>query len=227
MANEQITMVNTFENISTLEDNLAAEITTKLAEEIAKNGAATLLISGGSTPIGLYKKMSTFTIDWSKVTIGLVDERFVENTSDFSNEKLAKNNLMIHHAAVAKFFPMVVNVNDVEDNTARVNEQYSIFKNPTVVVLGMGGDGHTASLFPSDVKSEENVASNTFSYNVIQTFAPAEPKIRITCSKQLLLSGKHIYLMITGKEKLSILETAAEKQLPISYFTDKTIVYFT
>lgn len=220
-------MLNTFENKNILEENLAAEISTKLANEIVLNGAATLLVSGGSTPIELYKKISTSTIDWSKVTIGLVDERFVENTSEFSNEKLVKNNLMILIASAAKFFPMVVNVNDVVNNTAQVNEHYSIFKNPTVVVLGMGGDGHTASLFPNDEKSEENLAATSSSLNVIQTFAPTEPKVRITCTKQLLLSGKYIYLMITGKEKLTILETSSDKQLPISYFTDKTIVYFT
>ena len=73
-----------------LEDALLQDIKFIISEDIIKFGKAKLLLSGGSTPSGLYRKLSSTPLEWSKVIVGLVDERFVENSSDYSNEKLIK-----------------------------------------------------------------------------------------------------------------------------------------
>jgi 6-phosphogluconolactonase len=216
----------TFQNKAELEVRLAAEIADKLAQEIKSKNSATLLVSGGSTPTQLYQKLSEHNIEWNKVIIGLVDERYVPNTSDYSNEKLVKNNLMINNAAEAKFLPMVEDENDSLNNITQVRASYAVFVNPTVVVLGMGSDGHTASLFPNDEASENNLRSPEIKPLAIQTKAPVEPKHRITCSKELLLSSPNIYLMIVGQDKLSVLNESKEKQYPIAKFTHKSNVYF-
>ena len=94
-----------------LEDALLQDIKFIISEDIIKFGKATILLSGGSTPSGLYRKLSSTQLDWSKVIVGLVDERFVENSSDYSNEKLIKfghtNDLSIrvldHHKKYTNF----------------------------------------------------------------------------------------------------------------------------
>jgi 6-phosphogluconolactonase len=216
----------TFQNKAELEVRLAAEIADKMAQEIKSKNSATLLVSGGSTPTQLYQKLSEHSIEWSKITIGLVDERYVPNTSDFSNEKLVKNNLMINNATEAKFLPMVEDEDNALNNITQVRNSYTVFVNPTVVVLGMGSDGHTASLFPNDEASENNLRSPEIKPLAIQTKAPVEPKHRITCGKELLLSSPNIYLMIVGQDKLSVLNESKVKQYPIAKFTDKSNVYF-
>jgi 6-phosphogluconolactonase len=215
----------TFLTKEELEEQLAIEIANKLTQELKAKDKATLLVSGGSTPTQLYQKLSRQIIDWSKITIGLVDERYVPNTSDFSNEKLVKHNLIINNAASAKFLPMVVDENNLIGNVDKVASTYALFANPTVVILGMGGDGHTASLFPNDKPSEDNLRSADIKPYVIQTNAPNEPKIRITCSKNLILSAANIYLMIIGQEKLNVLNESKIKQYPIAQFADKSNVY--
>jgi 6-phosphogluconolactonase len=219
-------MILTFENKEALEADLAVEIAAKLTQAITTENKATLLVSGGSTPVNLYQKLSEHNIDWSKITIGLVDERYVPNTSNYSNEKLVKTNLMVNHAASAAFLPMVGDENDIKNNIQKVDSDYAVFVNPTVAILGMGADGHTASLFPNDEASENNLRSKEIKPYVIQTKAPSEPKIRITCSKNLLLSAANIYLMIIGEDKLAVLKESKEKQYPIAEFTGKSNVYY-
>jgi 6-phosphogluconolactonase len=216
----------TFPHKEELEAHLAMEIATKLAQEIKAKNNATLLVSGGSTPTNLYQKLSKHAIDWSKITIGLVDERYVPNTSDYSNEKLVKNNLILNNAASAIFLPMVVDENNNQENIIKVASNYTVFAKPTVAILGMGGDGHTASLFPNDEASEINLQSKDIQPYVIQTKAPVEPKNRITCSKNLLLSASNIYLMIVGQDKLSVLNESEAKQYPVAKFTSKSNIYY-
>jgi 6-phosphogluconolactonase len=216
----------TFLTKDELEAQLATEIANKLDQEIKAKNTATLLVSGGSTPTQLYQKLSKQIIQWSKITIGLVDERYVANSSNFSNEKLVKHNLVINNASSAKFLPMVVDEKNSLENIDKVTSAYALFANPTAVILGMGADGHTASLFPNDEASEINLRSADIKPYVLQTNAPVEPKLRITCSKNLLLSAANIYLMIIGQEKLNVLNESKEKQYPIAQFADKCNVFY-
>jgi len=149
----------------------------------------------------------------------------VNNTSEFSNENLVINNLVTNLAKKATFIPMVFHSENENLNLEIVKKAYNVFENPTVVLLGMGDDGHTASIFPND---EASTIANSTSELIAITNAPNHPKRRITCSTFLLKNAKHTYLLFTGENKKVILEEAKEKNYPIGEFLDTIdTVYFT
>ncbi len=204
-----------FKTAKELECELANEIANRLAVGIKKNNKANILVSGGSTPIGMFYLLSLKKIDWAKVTIGLVDERYVAHNSTHSNAKLVRENLLINEAVEARFIGLVHILNAEDENIKRADMEYERFvNNVDVCVLGMGEDGHTASLFPNDKASEQDLKQSEVS--IIKTQAPSEPKQRISCSKGLILSSDIIYLMITGEAKRLVLQTADAKQLLIA-----------
>ena len=210
-----------FDYLHELEIMLADNISKDLEASINQLGKASLLVSGGTSPKGLFQILSKKEIDWSKVTIGLVDERFVSNENEASNEKLVHKNLLINQASKATFVPMVYEIENENENEnlVKANSAYEIFhKNLTVTVLGMGEDGHTASLFPDDENSEKDLKSSKV--EIISTFAPVNPKNRISCSKSLILESKSLYLMLIGPSKIEVLNKAEENNFPISHFFD-------
>lgn len=205
----------TFESKALLEDKLALKIAEVLQAEIEKKGTATILLSGGSTPKNLYQKLGEITLDWSNVHVGLVDERFVPQDSPFSNETLIRESLMQHKAVEAIFHPMVINVADYSENLMLSTVENRVFENPDVIILGMGDDGHTASLFPNDEQSDSAAISQELMAN---TTSPNEPSKRITFCGPILKKGKHLFLMITGEKKLDVLSESKEKNYPIHHF---------
>ena len=201
-----------------MEVKLAAQIAVQLSTSIKKNGQANLLVSGGSTPVGMFHLLSLKQLEWDKVTIGLVDERYVPSNDKHSNEKLVRENLLINEAAVAHFMGLLYITHATDENIRRANIEYARFQNNIdVCVLGMGEDGHTASLFPNDQASEADLIKNEM--KIIATRSPQAPQERISCSKGLILISDIIYIMICGATKKSVLQTADAKQLPISYIT--------
>jgi len=204
-----------FESKALLEVDLAERIADILRSEIEKKGTATLLLSGGSTPKNLYQKLGEIDLDWSNVHVGLVDERFVPQESPFSNETLILESLMQNKANLAQFHPMVIDSIDYTGNLKLAIAENAVFENPDVVVLGMGDDGHTASLFPNDDCSDEATISSSLMAN---TTSPNEPSQRITFCGPILQKGKHLFLMITGGKKLEVLRESKEKNYPIHHF---------
>jgi 6-phosphogluconolactonase len=207
--------LNTFESKAALEVELAERIARILTAQISTKGIATILLSGGSTPKHLYQQLGQVAFDWSKVHVGLVDERFVHHEHSASNEKLIRESLMSEKASLAHFHSMVIEPNDYKENLALAVAKNELFRNPDVVVLGMGDDGHTASLFPNDEPSSKAIYSTELLAN---TNAPNEPTQRITFCAPILQQGKHIFLMITGNKKLEILSESKEKNYPIHHF---------
>ena len=217
-------MILEFETKEKMFESLAIKVIEDLNEAVKTKGKATLLVSGGSTPKPLFQLLNQYELDWEKITIGLVDERFVNNTSEFSNENLVVNNLLTNRAKKATFVPMVFNAESEDLNLELVKKAYNIFENTTVVLLGMGDDGHTASIFPND---EASVIANTTLETIAFTNSPNHPKRRITCTTSFLKKASHTYLLFTGENKKTVLEEAKEKKYPIGVFLN-TIesVYF-
>lgn len=215
-----------FESKAALEQALAQAIAAALTGAIAAKGEATLLLSGGSTPSGVYALLSQAELPWEQVKVGLVDERFVGPSSPYSNFKLIGQTLLQNKAQRATLIPMVVDESDYVKNLQQIEETYRIFTDTDVCLLGMGPDGHTASLFPNDAASTAaNTATNCLLSN---TNSPAEPTLRITCNGPLLRRSKHLFLMITGNQKKEILAQSEKLQLPIAAFQKAlTETYFT
>ena len=209
--------IKKFENKKNLESSLLLKISTCISDAIKKYGDARFLLSGGSTPMNLYSLLSEETIEWEKVKIGLVDERFVPKENLFNNETQIKNNLLKNSAKFATIFGMVYNYENEILNLKMVNQQYKIFfERIDFTILGMGEDGHTASLFPGDKESEELM--NTSNIGIFSTKSPSFPYNRITCSKELIANSNYIALFISGETKFNVLKNSIETQVPISYF---------
>jgi 6-phosphogluconolactonase len=197
---------------SKLEEQLATTILQALTQEIERNGRASLLVSGGSTPKGLFVQLAKADIPWQQVTISLVDERYLPDGHPDQNGTMVKKLLLQEFAAKAKFQPLVMDATDAQTNLALVNAEMRKLPRPfTVVVLGMGGDGHTASLFP-DAPELDSGMDLTSEEDIILTHPKAAPHERITFTRKALLSTKHLILHCYGADKKHVLDAAAEAQ---------------
>jgi 6-phosphogluconolactonase len=186
---------NNFDNRESLAMALALRGSQSLSKAITMMGDAVLFVSGGNTPALFFEHLSKTEISWDKVTVTLVDERQVNETSARSNARLVKQNLLRNNASKAHFVPLF-------ENTAAAAKLI-----PDCVVLGMGEDGHTASFFPGGDKLVEALDRN--STCAISTMnAPGAGEPRLTYSLAHLLQAKSVCLHIEGQSKMQILEKA-------------------
>lgn len=213
-----------FEDEEKLAFSLAQSIVDHLNDAIAEKGSASLIVSGGSTPKKLFNALSMMDIEWDKIKIGLCDERLVEPTHNDSNEKLVRETLMTGYAAKATFIDMAS-----ENETAcavRVKELLMPFD---VLVLGMGDDAHTASLFPNNPRLAE--AYDQTKENICIKIVPKHaPHTRMSLTLGAILSARHVYLHFQGESKLNVYKEALSGTdtftMPIRAIinqTDKTI----
>lgn len=195
-----------YQNTEALNHDFASKIVAILAQAIEEKGKASLLVSGGRTPLPLFKALSQSELDWSKVTISLVDERWVAADDDASNEKLVRANLLQDKAASANFIGMKTEHGDANDSLPTLNERYKNMSWPVdVLILGMGEDGHTASLFPCSEQIEQGLNTADKLLAVQPTTAPHQ---RMSFSLKAILESEHIFLHLTGESKKAVLEQA-------------------
>jgi len=199
---------NEFKSSEELAQNLAQNIASILTEAIKKDGKATLLLSGGNTPKLFFQKLSKIDILWKKVTIGLVDERWVDTKLKDSNEFLIRENLLMNLASKANFIGLYKNKLDLVAAEEVCSKSYKKeFEKIDVLILGMGIDGHTASLFPNNDKLKE--AYNLENPNFCISIEPKNvPYIRMSLTLRKILDAKNIILHIEGKEKLEVFNCA-------------------
>lgn len=192
-----------FNDRETLIESLSQDIIAKLENAILKNGKASLLVSGGSTPKPLFEKLSLIDISWNKVSIALCDERWVSSEHKDSNEKFVKDYLLVNNAKEAKFVPMYQNDIEIEDAQIVCSDMYKKELFPfDVLILGMGADGHTASLFPNNIKLEESFETEE---KLCICMTPDDaPHNRMSLTKKAILSANNIYLHFEGEEKQAV-----------------------
>ena len=205
-------MTRNFKTKEVFINEVTKELAFLMEESINLYGNANILLSGGSTPGPVYRELDKRFESFNDVNIGLVDERFVKSTSDYSNEGLLRECFSSREEFEYAIQGMVLDLNDKNNNIKLLESHYNHFSERTdVVVLGMGKDGHTASIFPGDVGSAEAMVSQDAFLN---TLAPTFPENRITCSMSLICRANHILLLITGREKWDVLFNSSVK-LPI------------
>ncbi len=202
-------------------------LTQRISELINKaqerKGNATVLLSGGGTPMPVYEMLSDSSLDFSKIAFGLVDDRFVPVQDPASNEGLIRN--IFKNQADFTLEPMVKNPLDYAQSIAQCNQTYHKFVHGDVILLGMGGDGHFASLFPNDEPSEQGLLATEC--GCLGTNAPSHPTKRISTNLAFIESIEHRILLITGKDKLEKLKASPAEKTPISYIVDNlTEIYY-
>ncbi|WP_333678787.1 6-phosphogluconolactonase [Dyella sp.] len=210
--------LHAFDEAQALATALSASIAGKLREAIDARGEAVIAVSGGSTPKRLFDALSNEALDWSRVTVTLVDERWVPDTDERSNARLVESLLLQRKAADAEFVPLYVEAATPEAGIGEVRATVAALKQPfDVIVLGMGPDGHTASFFPGgDRLSEALDPSNTAL--VLPMRAPGAGEPRITFTLPVLLKARTLYLHIQGSDKREVLAEAEKpgSRLPIA-----------
>lgn len=197
-----------FADKSTLAKELAESVADRIRAAIAERGSAAIAVSGGSTPGKFFQALGkTKDIEWDKVVVTLVDERWVDETSDRSNAGLVNEKMLQGPAAVAKFFPLYSGGTEPDaTQIAKTNALMADLPKPfAAVILGMGNDGHTASFFPGgDTLSEALSAEGP----TLAIRAPGAGEPRITFTLPRLLETDGLYLHIEGDEKAAVLDAA-------------------
>ena len=139
-----------FDDKDALTAELSATLEQSLRDGIKNDGRAVLMVSGGSSPAPAYKHLSTLDLDWQHVDVAMVDERWVEPSHEKSNEAFIKSTLLQNYGSAANFITMKNAAATAQQGAQECEEAYSELKSPyDVTILGMGPDGHTASLFPN------------------------------------------------------------------------------
>jgi 6-phosphogluconolactonase len=199
---------NNFDTREQLDKALADKVSEILQQAIDLKGKASIAVSGGSTPKGFFKVLSNKNLDWQKVTITLADERWVELNSDDSNTRLVHENLLQNKASVANFFHLKQGELLSDETLTDLNIAANNALLPLdVLILGMGEDGHTASLFPcsTQIKQALDINNDASLMTVEPTTAPHQ---RITFSFAALGQSKNIFLHICGDNKQQVLNKA-------------------
>jgi 6-phosphogluconolactonase len=197
---------------------LATRVAVQLRAALDARGHAVLAVSGGNTPKRFFEHLSRALLDWARVVVTLVDERWVPESSERSNARLVKTALLQHEAAAAQFVPLYVESPTPESAIATLRARVGALPECfDVTVLGMGGDGHTASFFPGGDRLAE--ALDTAGHaRVLPMRAPGAGEPRITLTLPVLLASRALFLHVEGEDKRAVLDAAREpgSTLPVA-----------
>jgi len=206
-----------------------AVIAAALERALAAQGRARLLLSGGSTPVPVYRALAAAGLDWERIDIGLVDERDVTADDEGSNARLVRTSLVaaLNEAGIAaRFHALRERAATLDDAVAAANIDADVDPAAAVVVLGMGDDGHTASLFPGS-RDLERVLADPLPYAVLDADGCAgagRHRHRLTLTRRGLDAAAARILLLRGAAKRAVFDAARaagpREQLPIRFAID-------
>ena len=186
--------------------DLAAQIARELAAAIAAKGRASLCVPGGTTPGPVFDALAQTALDWGKVAVFLNDERWVGEDSPRSNTALLRRRLLVGQAANARLIPLYAPKPAPEDALDVLSQGIAPYLPIDVLLLGMGADMHTASLFPKADKLAQALSDSAPILMALRSDAAGEP--RITLTAPALTSAHHTHILIKGEEKRAALMRA-------------------
>ena len=209
-------------------ESLAQALAQVLVADLQGRGAALLRVSGGSTPRPLFRALAEFAhFDWSKVWIGLVDERWVGVEDAASNEAFVKRELMPQASPVAAArFVGLARPDQSLDCAASVWSEMIDAGVPSIadaLVLGMGADGHFASLFPGMPGLAQSLKLDA-QPGTVPALAPSEPRQRISLNLAAIAASKQLYLHITGADKRALFDRARSGDAEVADLPIATLV---
>ena len=202
-------MIKKFRSPHDLDVDLALKVAGHLETDISLNGRATAVVSGGRTPIGFFRQLAEQDIAWDRVSITLADERWVTTSHSDSNERLVRENLLTLRAADASFISLKNKAMSAQEGQKELAIRLKQVGKFSVVVLGMGNDGHTASLFPGMTNLATGLDMDS-GLDCLATSPDAAPHERITLTLPRLLRSTIMFLHLTGTSKLQMLEEVLE-----------------
>ncbi len=196
-----------FENKFKLSSYVTKYISNKIKDSLNTNDRFKLCVCGGSTPRVIYEELSNVDLPWQDVDVFLGDERCVDPSSDESNTNMLKNSLLKNYASKAFFYEIFKN-NDINDDLAK--QQYlktlkeKLAGNPPTfdfTLLGLGDDGHTASLFPYIEINDEDLVVTSFGKDLR----------RISLTPKIISASSEIAFFVTGESKNLSLKRLIDK----------------
>ena len=206
---------------------LANVIAGQLADFLRREGRASLSVPGGTTPGPIFDTLSGVDIDWSKVAVFLNDERWVPEDSPRSNTRLLRERLLRGKAAAAQLIPLYAEASTPEEKLDELAEGLRPHLPISVLLLGMGADMHTASLFPGADRLADALAADAPLLLPMRAEAAGEP--RITLTAPVLKGAMNIHILITGQEKRDALEralTLSPEEAPVRAVLDNATVHW-
>lgn len=190
-------------------------------------GPATLSVPGGTTPGPVFDALSGMALDWSRVAVLLNDERWVGEDSPRSNTRLLRQRLLVGRAAMAQLVPLYMPVAMPEEGLAVLAKGIAPHLPISVLLLGMGDDMHTASLFPGADHLSAALAEDAPILMALRAEAAGEP--RITLTARVLRAAHNIHLLITGADKRAALERAMQlppDKAPVRVVLDQATIHW-
>jgi 6-phosphogluconolactonase len=216
-----------FADQSALAHELAGTVARQLRTTLASGSSASLVVPGGRTPVPFFEQLSQARLEWERVTVTLTDERWVDVDDSYSNERLLREHLLLNAATRAHVVGLRGDsaataagaVVDAAAGAALAWQRLGAITRPfDAVVLGMGEDGHFASLFPGDPQSTRGL-DPAQPPGCVAVHAPAAPLLRVSLNLPALLQTRLLLLMVTGERKWQVLhqeqDAATSMHLPV------------
>lgn len=189
------------------------QLYTALHRKLAISDSASLVVSGGTTPAPIYAALAERPLDWDRVTILLSDERWVSPDDSASNEAMLRKTLLVSHAESATLLPMYDETLTPEERCDRLSTEISRLSLPFAsCLLGMGADGHFASLFPDSSNLAEGLHGHS---TAIAVHTAASEHLRLSLTLATLLNSSEIVLVIFGDDKRRVFDSD-DPALPIT-----------
>ena len=185
---------------------LADRLASELATAVRGKGSVSFCVPGGTTPGPVFDTLSGLSIDWDRVTVFLNDERWVPESHERSNARLVRQRLLTGRAAAAAFVPLYADTPEPEQALDALTEALSPHLPIDVLLLGMGADLHTASLFPGADRLAEALAPDAPVLMALRAPGAGEP--RVTLTARVLADAMACHILITGAEKRAALDRA-------------------
>ncbi len=200
---------------------LAGELAAALSEAISARGRALLAVSGGRTPKQVFERLRQSELDWSRVTLTLTDERWVPADHPESNERLVRDHLLQGAAKSAAFIPLFGGEDSPEAGQPACEARLKALALPfDAVYLGMGGDGHFASLFPGDPAVEAR-EGRCVAVAATETRLP-----RMSLTAPAILNARKVFLLFSGADKHAAYtgarKTGSYRDIPLRLILSQT-----
>jgi 6-phosphogluconolactonase len=209
-----------FESKQSLFSNVATRCEEILSESLKRQQQVSFIVPGGSTPAPAFEQLSHATLDWQRIVIAQSDERWVDRDHPQSNQRLTEENLLINNASNATYVAMKNNYETAVLGMQQCNDDYAaLAPGFNLTLLGMGIDGHFASLFPGSKNIQLNMDPNSPSMcaSIDATgcaVAGGYPE-RMSLTLSAILNSEVIILLMIGMEKMKVIEQAIQNDAPL------------